>query len=118
MIVYPADILGCPLGGANSNTPSNATYLLARSRGRNVHRLKDIEIKDTLTLSFSFDAPQFNGWQSFWSSLNNGLEPFEVEVLMGGLPTTDMTVQALGGWTSSMTVAERYVVTLQVQVLP
>ena len=117
MITYPAEFLGCPVGGQNGQSPKDAATVTARLKGRPVYRYKDANPKDITTLHFLFDRSQFSGWTSFWRAIGNGLTPFRIDVLMGALPAAETQVQATGPWSSTLNQNGLYDVSLPVQVL-
>ena len=117
MIKYPGIILGCPLPTSYNLSKNPSTSALTLLRGRNRHRLEDLHAVWVVSLAFDMSQSQFNGWQTFWTSIGKGVEWFGMRLIMDVVTGEDMACHATAPFNASMSSNGNWSVSLNIEAM-
>jgi len=119
--VLEQGLYGCVTRDGYTQTAEQSATRMPALRGRPRYRLRDTRASYVVNITMEMSDAQFSYWQTFWASLRHGTDPFEMTLMMDAVLVYNSidevyTVQARGPWTSSLSPAGRWVVSLTVEV--
>ena len=114
-------LYGCVSRDGYSQGGRTGATRIPALKGRPRYRYKDAYASLVVSVTIEASVTQFSYWQSFWTTIRNGTDPFIMTLMMDSALIYNQSeeqyvVQALGQWTATQTPARRWRITLDVEV--
>jgi len=116
------DLVGCVSPNGYGYRKASAMDRISVLRGRPRYRLRDTHPIYYANVTINMDETQFEAWQAEWAGpIDYGKNTFVMRLMMDDIDVWDeydelYTVRATGPWSAVSDHADRYVVSMEVEV--
>ena len=116
MMKFPADIIGRPLVDAYSPVEAQGVSRLNTLKGRPRYELKDTQASHATQVTLQTDRAGFAAFQTFWASINYGVDWFLMDLTLDVLGTGSFEVHATGPFQTVTEAAQHIKITIPLEI--